>query len=197
MDSHGSFPKRILLLGKSGSGKSTLAKKLSALLNIEHVEIDMIFWRPNWTKTPKDEMRVQVDAKVRPDGEWIVDGNYRYLADITWQRSDLIIWLDYPMLFVLWRLFLRSVWRILTRQKVCGDNYESGAALFWPTYEYNILLCCLGESRKHQNDYPKFMKEYGQDKVMIFKKEEECEAWLERVRLGVEEMKQKEQPRVQ
>jgi energy-coupling factor transporter ATP-binding protein EcfA2 len=193
MDNTGAFPKRILLLGKSGSGKSTLGKTLSALLNIEHIEMDRIFWKPNWVKKPQDEMRVEVDERVRADGEWIVDGNYRFLADITWQRAELIIWLDYPILVVLWRLILRSLWRIWTGAKVCGDNYESGAALFWPTREYNILLCCIGEMEKHNNDYPKYMKEYGAaDKIIIFKQQAELDGWLEKVQRELE-MKSKKQ----
>jgi adenylate kinase family enzyme len=182
MSSQQRQPKRILILGKSGSGKSTLAKKLSRLLTVKEVELDSIFWKPNWTKVFSDDMRIELEKQLRPDGEWIVDGNYRAFADITWAHAELIIWLDYSILFVLWRLFLRSVQRIWTQEQVCGENYESGWAIFWPTMEYNVLIACLYQSRKLKNEYPKMIKEYGEGKMLIFKKEHECEEWLERLR---------------
>ena len=40
------LPGRILVVGKSGSGKSTLAKKLSVLNQVEHIELDTLFWNP-------------------------------------------------------------------------------------------------------------------------------------------------------
>ena len=56
--------------------------------------------------------------------------------------------------------------------------------MFWPTIEYNILLCCIREKRKHGEDYPKFIKEYGRDKMLIFKSQRECDVWLERIQSG-------------
>lgn len=184
-----SFPKRILVLGKSGSGKTTVARNLSKLLNIPHLELDTIFWNPGWVKTPKDEMYKIVDEKLRTDGEWIVDGNYRFLADITWARAEMIVWLDYPLYVNLWRLFWRSLWRIVTREKVCGKNVESGRALLWPTVEYNILICCWQEARKHGEEYPKFIKEYGNGKMVILRSQRECDAWLEEFKAGMEASK--------
>jgi adenylate kinase family enzyme len=175
--------KRILILGKSGSGKSTLAKKLSSLLSIRHVEMDAIFWKPNWGQTPKDEMRAILEKELQPDGAWLVDGNYRSFADLTWSRAELIVWLDYPLLFVLWRLLLRSIRRIWTKEKVCGENYEDGRAIFSPNKDDNILIDCVRQQKIHAREYPRMTKEYGSGKVLVFRKESECEEWLETLRL--------------
>jgi energy-coupling factor transporter ATP-binding protein EcfA2 len=186
MDNQLQSANRILILGKSGSGKSTLARKLSGLLSIKHVELDTIFWKPNWVMTPIEEMRVELEKQLPPDGQWVVDGNYRKFADITWSRAQVIVWLDYPLLFVLWRLFLRSVWRIWTKEKVCGENYERGSAIFSPNGDTNLLMLCVQQWRSQAKDHPKMMKEYGDGKMLlVFRHERECEAWLEKLRSGM------------
>ncbi|KIW09032.1 uncharacterized protein PV09_00925 [Verruconis gallopava] len=192
-DGHRLTARRILVLGKSGSGKSTLSRELSSILGIKHVEIDAIFWRPNWQQTPKGVMQTILDRELDPAGEWIADGNFRAFADITWRRAELIVWLDYPVVPVLWRLLLRSAWRIWTRQQVCGENYENGWGILWPSHEHNVLLACLYQRRNHAREYPRMIKEYGEDKVMVFQDERTCQAWVEKVRQRGQEQQQ-EQP---
>lgn len=47
-----------------------------------------------------------------PDG-WVIDGNYRNMVgDITWEAATDIIWLDYPIYIVLWRLLFRTIDRV-------------------------------------------------------------------------------------
>lgn len=182
MEDNNSIPQRILILGKSGSGKTTLARHLSTLLSIPHIELDTLFWNPGWTKTPPLLMRQKVDTLVTPHGSWVVDGNYRAYADITWQRAELIIWLDFPIVVNLWRLVCRSVWRMWSRERCCGENYESGRALLWPTVEYNILICCWYEWRKHAKEYPRFIGEYGEGKVVVLRSQNEVDVWMESFR---------------
>jgi energy-coupling factor transporter ATP-binding protein EcfA2 len=43
------FPyKRIVVVGTTSSGKSTLAKALSERLNLDFIELDALYWEPNW-----------------------------------------------------------------------------------------------------------------------------------------------------
>ncbi len=39
---------KLNVVGTSGSGKSTFSKALAEKLAIEHIEMDQIFWGPNW-----------------------------------------------------------------------------------------------------------------------------------------------------
>lgn len=39
---------KIIIIGTTGSGKSTVAKKLSEKLNVPHIQLDFLFWKPNW-----------------------------------------------------------------------------------------------------------------------------------------------------
>ena len=59
--------------------------------------------------------------------------------------------------------------------------------MFWPTIEYNILLCCIRERRKHAEDYPKFIKEYGQGKLLRFTSQRDVDEWFEQ--MGAEHKK--------
>ena len=45
---------KINVVGTSGSGKSTVSKRLSQILDIPYIEMDKIFWGPNWY-WPTDE----------------------------------------------------------------------------------------------------------------------------------------------
>ncbi len=38
----------INVVGTSGSGKSTLARRLAHRLELPWIELDRLYWRPNW-----------------------------------------------------------------------------------------------------------------------------------------------------
>ena len=42
-------PLFILVMGVSGSGKTTYARKLASQLNVPHIELDTLYWGPDWT----------------------------------------------------------------------------------------------------------------------------------------------------
>jgi len=51
-----SFPyTRIVVIGTTSSGKSTLAENLSKKLDLDFVELDALYWQPNWVGTPDEE----------------------------------------------------------------------------------------------------------------------------------------------
>lgn len=48
---------RILVVGTSGAGKSRLAGQLAAALGVPHVELDALYWGPDWTPRPRADSR--------------------------------------------------------------------------------------------------------------------------------------------
>ena len=115
---------RIAVIGSTCSGKTTLAGQLASLLQVPHIELDALHWRSNWTPAPKNEFHHQIrDAVAQP--EWISDGNYSQLRDIIWSRADTIIWLDYQLPLIMWRLLKRTFRRVVTRQLLWNGNVET------------------------------------------------------------------------
>jgi hypothetical protein len=94
---------RILILGRTGSGKTTLARELAAALGVPHVELDSLYFGPDFSRAPLSLLRERTSAAIAGD-RWVTDGNKRAVRDLVWPRADTIIWLDYPAYMSFWRL---------------------------------------------------------------------------------------------
>ena len=66
---------RINVVGTAGSGKSTISKRIAQKLDVPYVQLDEIFWKPNWKESCDEEFFSKVEEIVSSDG-WILDGNY-------------------------------------------------------------------------------------------------------------------------
>ncbi len=110
---------RINITGTSCSGKTTLSRAVSQRLGMPHVELDALFWGPDWTPVPDETFRARVAEAVAGD-RWVVDGGYSPIRDLTWSRADTLVWLDYPMPTVLRRWAGRTLARLRSREE------------FWP-----------------------------------------------------------------
>jgi len=98
---------RILILGRTGSGKTTLARELAAALGVPHVELDSLYFGPDFSRAPLSLLRERTSAAIAGD-RWVTDGNKRAVRDLVWPRADTIIWLDYPVYMSFWRLAKRA-----------------------------------------------------------------------------------------
>ena len=74
---------RISIRGATGSGKTTLGHTLGQRLGLPVVELDAIYWLPNWQVKPWDQFRIDVRAALDacPHG-WLCVGNYRHVQDL-------------------------------------------------------------------------------------------------------------------
>ena len=121
--------RRVVIVGVSGSGKTTIARALARALRGPHIELDALCWGPNWTKSPTPVMRSKIEA-LTATGAWVVDGNYGELRDITWGRADTLVWLDYRLTLVLWRLLRRILSRLIRREVLWNANRETWRGQF-------------------------------------------------------------------
>lgn len=123
--------KRINVVGTSCSGKTTLARAVAARLDLEHIELDALFWGPDWTPVPEATFRERVGNAVSADA-WVIDGGYSPVRDLTWSRVDTVVWLDYPMPLVIGRWARRTVARLRSQDEFwpgTGNRESLGNAL--------------------------------------------------------------------
>ena len=120
-------PQRICVIGTTSTGKSTLAQRLAAALDAPYVEMDALFWKPNWVSAPDEEFIPALRAATAGDA-WVTAGNYRRQAgEAVWPRAQLMVWLDLPLHLVLWRVIRRSWQRSQRKEVLWGTNTET----FW------------------------------------------------------------------
>ena len=98
---------RIVVVGRTGSGKTTLARELAAVLGVPHVELDALYFGPEFSTAPLDILRERTSSAIAGE-QWVTDGNKRAVRDLVWPRADTIIWLDYSLAVSLWRLGRRA-----------------------------------------------------------------------------------------
>ena len=60
-----------VIASASGNGKTTLARELARRLDLRFVEVDALVHGPNWTETPDDVLRAQLEPIVASDG-WVI-----------------------------------------------------------------------------------------------------------------------------
>ena len=109
---------RVVVIGTSCVGKTIFARSLAEALCCPHIELDALYWQPNWTPRPPEEFRKLV-AQELSLGCWVTDGNYSVVRDLIWSRATTVIWLNYGFPLVLWRALTRSDSRLAENSSSC------------------------------------------------------------------------------
>ena len=128
-----------------------MAGQLSERLGLPHVELDALNWGPNWTQRPHEEFRALVAEATRGDA-WVVCGNYSRTRDMLWPRADTVIWLDYPLPLVLWRLWWRTLKRFASQEVLWNGNRER----LWEHFftRKSLFLWALQTYGRRRREYP-------------------------------------------
>lgn len=147
---------RIVVVGTSCSGKTTLAKKIACALDLPHIEMDAIYWRPDWEPSPPEEFRASMSEALVGD-RWVVDGNYSAGRDVVWNRANTVIWLNYSFPLVFGRALARTLRRVISREELYSGNRESFRLAFLSAD--SILVWVLKTYRRRRKEYPRLFKE--------------------------------------
>lgn len=115
---------RINVMGTSGSGKTSVARRIAKKLNIPYVELDELFWKPNWTESTDEEFFPKLEEALSVDG-WVLDGNYTRTIPIKWKRCQMAVYLDLPFHIVLYRIIKRSLIRGFKNEELWAGNKET------------------------------------------------------------------------
>jgi len=172
---------RIVVVGVTSSGKSTLARQLATRLALSHVELDALHWDPNWTPAPADVLRERVSHALNGD-RWVVDGNYQMVRDLVWPRAETIIWLDYPVPLILWRLLRRTIWRITRHPELWNGNRETWRGTFFS--RESLFIWVFKTYKQRRREYPELFArpEYAHLATARFRSPRATRRWLASLR---------------
>ncbi|HEU0116714.1 MAG TPA: AAA family ATPase [Thermomicrobiales bacterium] len=169
--------KRVVVIGAAGSGKTSLAAALARRLRAPHVELDALYWESNWAPTARETFRRRVEAALA-DETWVVDGNYSSARDVVWRRADTLVWLDYPLPVVLWRLARRSVTRIVRNDELWNGNRETLRHLL--RGKDSLFVWAIQSHRRYRREHPALFTrpEHRHLRVLRFQSPSAATRWL-------------------
>ena len=171
------FLMRVVVVGTSCSGKTTFSRALSQRLNVAHIELDALYWGPNWTARAPDEFRANV-CQATEATAWVCDGNYSLVRDLVWERANTLIWLNYSFSIVFYRAVARTLTRIVTRERLFSENQESLRLMFDPDW---IPWWVMRTFRKRRREYAALLRssQFKDLEVMEFTSPREADVLLE------------------
>lgn len=128
-------PNRVLVAGTSGAGKTTVARRIAALLDVPHIEIDALFHGPDWR--PRAEFMTDV-AAFSGKQLWVTEWQYQEARPLLAERADLLVWLDYPRHLVMRRVISRTVRRRVKREVLWNGNREGPLRQFFTADDHIV-----------------------------------------------------------
>ena len=150
---------RILILGRTGSGKTTLARELAAALDVPHVELDSLYFGPDFSTAPLPLLRERTSEAISGE-RWVTDGNKRAVRDLVWPRADTVIWLDYGFHVSVWRLAKRARARTSSLSAKAAEDGGSRAGVPKQMLAAGRgVLKALRSHRGQRKEYPRLFAE--------------------------------------
>lgn len=176
---------RISILGRTGSGKTTLARELAAAIGVPHVELDALYFGPDFSTAPLPLLRERTIAALA-GGRWVADGNKSAVRDLVWPRADTIVWLDYPLVVSLWRLGRRALWRTSVLKAQSAKTGGKGSLPRQMISAGRGVLKALRSHRGQHRTYPKMFAESKNSHLAVvrLRSPRATRRWLTRVTEG-------------
>ena len=172
---------RIAVMGTSCSGKTTLARQLASLFDRHHIELDALYWGPEWTARPDFVPRVEAAL----GGErWVSDGNYSVVRQLVLRRATAVVWLNYPFRIVFWRALRRTVGRLVRKDPVYAQNVETFRGAF--LHKDGIPWWVVRTHHRRSREYPVLFADPRHQHLEVFEMSSpaETDALVERERAG-------------
>src|SRR5262249_15296880 len=112
-------------------------------------------WQADWKAASDETFRARVVEAVNEEC-WVADGNFSRIREVVWGRADTLIWLDYPLWLILWRLTKRSWTRIRQQEVLWNGNHESWGHLLGRD---GVYMWTLKAHFRHRREYPTLLQE--------------------------------------
>lgn len=172
---------RFAVVGTSCSGKTTISKAISEKLGIKYVEIDSIYWLPDWQKRPDKGLFCIIDKATLEDA-WVTDGSYSRLHNYTLNRADVIVWLNYSFPLVFLRALRRTIKRSITQEELFAGCRESWYESFCT--RNSILWWVITTFKKRRDQYRKIFNEkiFGDKTYVELHSQREADRFLREIK---------------
>ena len=124
--------------------------------------------------------RARVEKATQAE-KWIVAGNYRTVRDLIWPKAEAVIWLDYPLLTILWQLTRRNFKRWWTQELLWGTNREP----FWVHFKIwsneSLYHWLFKTYWRRKREYPLLFSQPDHQHLTVihFRHPAETKEWLE------------------
>ena len=147
---------RYVVVGTAGSGKSTVASAMAVAMQCPYVELDSLYWGPNWQAV--SSVRFEHAVRAAMDAErWVVDGNYSALRDMLWARATHVVWLNFGRATTLSRVLFRTVQRAVKGTELYNGNRESLRMAFFS--RRSILLDAYNSFPKNRRRFARLRRD--------------------------------------
>lgn len=170
---------KINVVGTSGSGKSTFSRKLAQVLNVPHIEMDKIFWQPNWQESSNEKFFKDLENALNHE-KWVLDGNYTRSIPIKWKNVETIIWLDYSFTRTIFQAVKRALQRSISQEEFWEGtgNTESFRRSFFS--KDSIIWWSITTYSKVKEKYQNYLDDpnYSHIQFIRLKNHKESEAFL-------------------
>ena len=108
---------RINVIGTSGSGKTTFGRKLADVLDLPFIEMDAVFWGPDWSFPPDEEFFPRLASLLQGEN-WVLDGNYTRTMGFKWDRVQSVVWLNFSFPRTLFQAVKRALGRLRDQEEL-------------------------------------------------------------------------------
>lgn len=170
-------PRRVLIAGTSGVGKTTLARRLAALWNIPHTELDALHHGPHWTPRPTFAAEAR---ELAAGDEWVTEWAYwsKGMKTVLGERADTLIWLNFSRPMAFQRLLRRTLKRQILRERLWHGNVEPPLYTFFTNPEENILRWGMRTHGKWIERMPTVDREFPHLSIIELRTPREVRRWL-------------------
>jgi len=162
-------------VGPSGSGKTVLGRTLAKRLSLPLVELDQLR-----RAHPDDAEFVRRVSALAADPAWIIDGHYRLVRDSIWGRAEMIVWLNYPLGFVLVRLTGRFAAKMRGASRSVEPVEGSNGSDRAPPASWARRFGRLARTVRERREYRELLGEAVRRGAILveLRSETEARAWL-------------------
>ncbi len=168
--------KKIVILGNSGGGKSTLADRLSKLLHIPVMHLDIATHDKNWNSLPYEEVVLMIQEFMKNES-WIIEGQYTgYLYEERVHEADCIIFFDMHRFRAFWRSMRRHHRIERGKEKRIG----AGEYKFKAIDPWFIWYLLWGYPQQKRSPNLKILKPFA-DKLVIIKNDKDIEKFVSKL----------------